>query len=233
MKSVASLSLLLLSGLAPSLAHDSTNASPDTASLTSASGTASTSGISHEVEKERAECFQDCYRKYGSFPNCPLGKGKFFECWCDEDDWVEREEDCVWDVCGVDAYNSYGDIQRSLCAKVEAPSSKVIKTATSVGLLYLDILQTSNLLQTSTEARTSQTTAHSESTSSASAQTDATTSETSATSDSSSASSASSTVTQQETAGATQEPNGSVLGLASGAKAGLVVGITYLVFMIL
>ncbi|WAO84940.1 CFEM domain-containing protein [Fusarium falciforme] len=217
MKSVTSVSLLLLSGLASSLAQDSTKASPDTASLTLASGTASTSGTSHEVEKEHARCFQDCYRKYGSFPNCSLGKDKFFECWCDEDDWVEREEDCVWDVCGVDAYNSYGDIQRSLCAKVEAPSSKVTKTATS----------------TSTEARTSQTTAHSESTSSASAQTGATTSETSTTSDSSSASSASSAVTQHETAGATQEPNGGVAGLASGAKAGLVVVVTYLVFMIL
>lgn len=106
MKPVTSVSLLLLSGLASSLAQDSTEASPDTASLTSASGTASTSGTSHEVEKGRAECFQDCYRKYGSFPNCALGKDKFFECWCDEDDWVEREEDCVWDVCGVDAYNS-------------------------------------------------------------------------------------------------------------------------------
>lgn len=40
----------------------------------------------------------------------------------------------------------YGDIQRSLCAKVESPSSKVTKTATSVGLLYLDTLQMSNLL---------------------------------------------------------------------------------------
>ncbi|KAI8689588.1 hypothetical protein LRP88_14121 [Fusarium phalaenopsidis] len=217
MKSITSVSLLLLSGLASSLAQDSTKASPDTASLTSTSDAASTSGISREVEKERAECFQDCYRKYGSFLNCPLGKDKFFECWCNEDDWVEREEDCVWDVCGVDAYNGYGGIQRNLCAKVEAPSSKVTKTATS----------------TSTEARTSQTTAHSESTSSASAQTDASTSETSTTSDSSSASSASSTVTQQETAGATREPNGGVAGLASGAKAGLVVVVTYLVFMIL
>jgi hypothetical protein len=106
MKSVTSVSLLLLLGLASSLAQDSTKASPDTASLTSASGAARTSVISSELEKDRAECFQDCYRKYGSFPNCPLGKDKFFECWCDEDDWVEREEDCVWDVCGVDAYNS-------------------------------------------------------------------------------------------------------------------------------
>lgn len=106
MKSVPSVSLFLLSGLASSLAQDATKASPDTATLTSASGAAHTSGISPEIEKDRAECFQDCYRKYGSFPNCPLGKDKFFECWCGENDWVEREEDCVWDVCGVDAYNS-------------------------------------------------------------------------------------------------------------------------------
>lgn len=106
MKPITSTSLLFLSGLVSSLAQDTTQPSPDGASLTSASGAAATSSISPEIEKNRVECFQDCYRKYGSFPNCPLGKDKFFECWCGENDWVEREEDCVWDVCGVDAYNS-------------------------------------------------------------------------------------------------------------------------------
>ncbi|RSL49421.1 hypothetical protein CEP54_012445 [Fusarium duplospermum] len=210
MKSVASASLLLLSGLASSFAQDA-------ASLTSASSTASTTGISPELEKDRAECFQDCYRNYGSFPSCPLGKDKFFECWCAEDDWVEKEEDCVWDVCGVDAYNSYGDIQRSLCAKVETASGKATQTTTSI----------------TTEEKATQTTASPETESSAPIQTDSSTSETGTTSTSRTASGTTSTVTQEETAEATQEPNGGVVGFASGAKAGLVVGVTYLVFMIL
>ncbi|EEU40658.1 uncharacterized protein NECHADRAFT_76022 [Fusarium vanettenii 77-13-4] len=217
MKPITSTSLLFLLGLASSLAQDTTQPSPDTVSLTSASGAASTTGISPEIEKNRAECFQDCYRKYGSFPSCSLGKDKFFECWCGEDDWVEREEDCVWDVCGVDAYNSYGDIQRSLCAKVETPSGKASKTATL----------------TSTEEQPTQTSAGSETTSSASTQTDSSTSETGSSSTSRTVSSNSSTATQEETSQATQEPNGSVAGLTSGAKAGLVVGVTYLVLMIL
>ncbi|RTE83881.1 hypothetical protein BHE90_001508 [Fusarium euwallaceae] len=214
MKSIASTSLLLLSGLASSFAQDTTRASPDAASLTSASGAAATTGTSPELEKDRAECFQACYRKYGSFPNCALGKDKFFECWCSEDDWVEKEEDCVWDVCGVDAYNSYGDVQRSLCATVETASGKETKTKTL----------------TSTQEQSTQTTAGSET---ASTQTDSSTSETGTTSASRTASSTTSSATQEETADATQEPNGGVIGLASGAKAGLVVGVTYLVFMIL
>ncbi|KAL2691377.1 hypothetical protein Neosp_001762 [[Neocosmospora] mangrovei] len=217
MKPITSTSLLFLSGLASSLAQDTTQPSPDGASLTSASSAAATSGISPEIEKSRAECFQDCYRKYGSFPNCSLGKDKFFECWCGENDWVEREEDCVWDVCGVDAYNSYGDVQRSLCAKVETSSDKATKTTTS----------------TSTEEQSTEATSETASSESASTETDSSTSETGTTSTSRTVSSTSSTAAQEETSQATQEPNGGVAGLASGAKAGLVVGVMYLVFMIL
>ncbi|RSL74390.1 hypothetical protein CEP53_000284 [Fusarium sp. AF-6] len=217
MMSITSTSLLLLSGLASSFAQDTTRASPDAASLTSASGATSTTKISSELEKNWAECFQNCYRKYGSFPSCSLGKDKFFECWCGEDDWVEKEEYCVWDVCGVDAYNSYGDVQRSLCTKVETASSKVTDTTAS----------------TTTEEQFTQTTAGSETASSASTQTDSSTSETGTTSTARTASSTTSSATQEETVEATQEPNGGVVGFASGAKAGLVVGVTYLVFMIL
>ncbi|RSL82860.1 hypothetical protein CEP51_004878 [Fusarium floridanum] len=209
MKSIASTFLLLLSGFASSSAQDTTKVSSDAASLASTSGAATTNELGPEIEKDRAECFQDCYRKYGSFTSCSLGKDKFFECWCGEDDWVEREEDCVWDVCGVDAYNSYGDVQRSLCTKVETASGKVTDTTAS----------------TTTEEQSTQITAGSGTASSASTQTDSSTSETSTTSMSSTASST--------TSSATQEPNGGVVGFASGAKAGLVVGVTYLVFMIL
>ncbi|KAI8723131.1 hypothetical protein NCS52_00168200 [Fusarium sp. LHS14.1] len=217
MKPITSASLLFLSGFASSLAQDTTQPSPDIVSLTSASDTAATSGISPDIEKNSAECFQNCYRKYGSFPSCPLGKDKFFECWCGEKDWVDREEDCVWDVCGVDAYNSYGDIQKSLCAKVETSSDKATETVTS----------------TSTEEQSAQRTASSETASSASTQIDSSTSETGASSTSRTVSSTASTTTQEETSQATQEPNGGVVGLASGVKAGLVVGVTYLVLMIL
>ncbi|RSM07192.1 hypothetical protein CDV31_008745 [Fusarium ambrosium] len=217
MKSIASTFLLLLSGFASSSAQDTTKVSSDAASLTSTSGAATTNEFGPEIEKDRAECFQDCYRKYGSFTSCSLGKDKFFECWCGEDDWVEREEDCVWHVCGVDAYNSYGDVQRSLCTKVETASGKVTDTTPS----------------TTAEEQSTQITAGSGTASSASTQTDSSASETSTTSTSSTASSTTSSATQEETADATQEPNGGVIGLASGAKAGLVVGVTYLVFMIL
>ncbi|RSL87383.1 hypothetical protein CEP52_015531 [Fusarium oligoseptatum] len=209
MKSITLTSLLLLFGLASSSAQDTTKVSSDAASLTSASGAAATAGTSPELEKDRAECFQNCYRKYGSFPSCPLGKDKFFECWCGEDDWVEKEEDCVWNVCGVDAYNNYGDVQRSLCATVETTTSPP------------------------TEEQSTLTTGGSEMKISASAQIDSSTSETGTTSKARTASSTTSTAIQEETAEASQKPNGGVVGLASGAKAGLVVGVTYLVFMIL
>ncbi|KAM0429247.1 hypothetical protein ACHAPT_006461 [Fusarium lateritium] len=211
MKSIASASLLLLSELASSLAQDM-------ASLTSASVAAATTGISPQLENERAECFQDCYRKYGSFPSCPLGKDKFLECWCGEDDWKEKEEDCVWDVCGVDAYNSYGDVQRSLCAKVKTPSDKDNETTTS----------------TLAAEQSSQTTAKSETTASPSETAASTSAQTEASgSASDTISSSTSSSAQEQTVEATKEPNGGVVGLTSGAKAGLVVGVAYLVLMIL
>lgn len=71
---------------------------------TTATATASTSVF--DLEDERATCFQDCYRRYGNLAGCPYGEDMFLACWCAEKDWVDREEDCVWDVCGVDAYNS-------------------------------------------------------------------------------------------------------------------------------
>lgn len=58
------------------------------------------------LEDKRAECFQACYETYGNYKSCTRGKDKVAECWCNDSvDWVEREEDCVWSICGVSAYN--------------------------------------------------------------------------------------------------------------------------------
>ena len=79
----------------------------DSVSLVTISTEASATGAAAlDLEDERAKCFQSCYQKYGNFKSCTRGKDKVVECWCNDSvDWVEREEDCVWDVCGVSAYN--------------------------------------------------------------------------------------------------------------------------------
>jgi len=60
-----------------------------------------------EIEEQRAECFKMCYREYGNTASCPfVGEEYFMACWCTVDDWTSREEDCVWDECSPDAYNS-------------------------------------------------------------------------------------------------------------------------------
>jgi hypothetical protein len=57
-----------------------------------------------DLEEKRAECFQACYKTYGNYNSCT--REGVAQCWCNEsDDWVEREEDCVWDICGPSAYN--------------------------------------------------------------------------------------------------------------------------------
>jgi hypothetical protein len=57
-----------------------------------------------DLEEKRAECFQACYKTYGNYTSCT--RGSVLKCWCNESvDWVEREEDCVWTICGPSAYN--------------------------------------------------------------------------------------------------------------------------------
>jgi hypothetical protein len=66
-----------------------------------------------DLEDRRAECFQACYETYGNYKSCTRGEDKLVECWCNDSvDWVEREEDCVWDICGVSAYNCEWLFQR-------------------------------------------------------------------------------------------------------------------------
>lgn len=57
-----------------------------------------------DLEEKRAECFQACYKTYGNYKPCT--REGVVQCWCNDSvDWVEREEDCVWDICGPSAYN--------------------------------------------------------------------------------------------------------------------------------
>lgn len=66
-----------------------------------------------DLEDKRAECFQACYETYGNYKSCTRGEDKLAECWCNDSvDWVEREEDCVWTICGVSAYNCEWLLQR-------------------------------------------------------------------------------------------------------------------------
>lgn len=59
-----------------------------------------------DQEDERTECFLECFRRYGKFNICPYGENQLVACWCMVDDWTEREQDCIWDICSPDAYNS-------------------------------------------------------------------------------------------------------------------------------
>lgn len=87
--------LLLLSRFVPSLAQEATQASPGTACLIWGVKRCCHNIISPELEEKRAECLRICHRNLGRFSGCPLGKEKCFECWSGQDDWGEREENCV------------------------------------------------------------------------------------------------------------------------------------------
>ncbi|KAF5596560.1 hypothetical protein FPCIR_3966 [Fusarium pseudocircinatum] len=83
-----------------------------------------------DLEEKRAECFQACYETYGNYKSCT--RGGVFECWCNESvDWVEREEDCVWDICGPSAYNLYGTVWRRVCETVTASASQATETGST------------------------------------------------------------------------------------------------------
>ncbi|KAF9765092.1 hypothetical protein IL306_002680 [Fusarium sp. DS 682] len=100
-----------------------------------------------DLGEKRAECFQACYKTYGNYKSCT--RGSIVQCWCNEsDDWVEREEDCVWDICGPSAYNGkftsygkgdemvdvllvYADVLRRICETVTASASQAVETGSS------------------------------------------------------------------------------------------------------
>ncbi|KAI1054423.1 hypothetical protein LB506_010627 [Fusarium annulatum] len=83
-----------------------------------------------DLEEKRAECFQACYKTYGNYKSCT--REVVVQCWCNDSvDWVEREEDCVWDICGPSAYNLYGDVLSRVCETVTASASQATKTGST------------------------------------------------------------------------------------------------------
>ncbi|RGP58723.1 hypothetical protein FSPOR_11825 [Fusarium sporotrichioides] len=80
-----------------------------------------------DLEEKRAECFQACYKTYGNFKSC--NRGGVVQCWCNASvDWVEKEEDCVWDICGPSAYNEYATVWSRACETVTASASQAVET---------------------------------------------------------------------------------------------------------
>lgn len=93
-----------------SFAQEATGAQSATASsVFSSPGSTATSSL--DLEDEWVECFKDCFRKYGKLDSCPYADTSFDACWCTDDDWTEREEDCVWDVCSPAAKNGTCNIR--------------------------------------------------------------------------------------------------------------------------
>ncbi|KAG4252864.1 hypothetical protein FPRO03_08313 [Fusarium proliferatum] len=83
-----------------------------------------------DLEEKRAECFQACYKTYGNYKSCT--REGVVQCWCNDSvDWVEREEDCVWDICGPSAYNLYGDVLSRVCETVTASASQATETGST------------------------------------------------------------------------------------------------------
>ncbi|WXC65917.1 hypothetical protein SNK03_011696 [Fusarium graminearum] len=83
------------------------------------------------LEGKRAECFQSCYKTYGNFNSC--SKGGLEKCWCNESvDWVEREEDCVWSICGPSAYNEYATVLSRVCETVTASDNQAVETGSTI-----------------------------------------------------------------------------------------------------
>ncbi|PTD03737.1 hypothetical protein FCULG_00001115 [Fusarium culmorum] len=84
-----------------------------------------------DLEEKRAECFQSCYKTYGNFNSCSTGGLE--KCWCNESvDWVEREEDCVWSICGPSAYNEYATVLSRVCETVTASNNQADETGLTV-----------------------------------------------------------------------------------------------------
>ncbi|KAM0553305.1 hypothetical protein ACHAPJ_007318 [Fusarium lateritium] len=130
----------------------------DSVSLATISTEASATGAAAlDLEDERAKCFQSCYQKYGNFKSCTRGKDKVVECWCNDSvDWVEREEDCVWDVCGVSAYNEYGNVLRRVCETVTASSHVAAETGSTTSDVQSSEI-TADTTSTADQADTTQT----------------------------------------------------------------------------
>lgn len=99
MKTTTAISSILWAALAtPSLAQTWTEEASESSTPTGQAAL--------DQEDERTECFLECFRKYGKFNLCPYGEDQLVACWCVVDDWTEREQDCIWDICSPDAYNS-------------------------------------------------------------------------------------------------------------------------------
>ncbi|KAF5665630.1 hypothetical protein FDENT_12539 [Fusarium denticulatum] len=164
-----------------------------------------------DLEEKRAECFQACYETYGNYKSCT--RGGVFECWCnDSDDWVEREEDCVWDICGPSAYNLYGTVLRRVCETVTASARQATET-----------------VSTSSDEKVTSTSAETTSRSAAETTSKAEASQAEATETSTSGSG--STTASSETAAATTsaEPNSAWKGGSSlGVSAAIGLGAVYL-----
>ncbi|KAG5800908.1 hypothetical protein H9Q69_000035 [Fusarium xylarioides] len=169
-----------------------------------------------DLEEKRAECFQACYETYGNYKSCT--RGGVFQCWCNESvDWVEREEDCVWDICGPSAYNLYGTVWRRVCETVTASASQATENGSA-----------------SSGERVTPTSAETTSRSAAETTSKAEASQAQATETSTSGSD--STTASSETAAATTsaEPNGaSKMGSPLDVSAALAIGAVYLARMAL
>lgn len=103
-----------------------------------------------DLEEKRAECFQSCYKTYGNFNSC--SKGGLEKCWCNESvDWVEREEDCVWSICGPSAYNEYATVLSRVCETVTASDNQTVETGSTSSDEKITSTSTSTTGQASAE----------------------------------------------------------------------------------
>ncbi|KAF4495398.1 hypothetical protein FAGAP_8464 [Fusarium agapanthi] len=167
-----------------------------------------------DLEEKRAECFQACYKTYGNYKSCT--RGGVAQCWCNEsDDWVEREEDCVWDICGPSAYNLYATVLRKVCETVTASAIQATETGST----------SSNEEVTLTSAET---------TSRSTAETTSKAEASQAQAKETSTSGSDSTTASSETAAAatSAEPNSArIMGSSLGVSATLAIGAVYLARM--
>ncbi|KAG5770485.1 hypothetical protein H9Q72_002650 [Fusarium xylarioides] len=167
-----------------------------------------------DLEEKRAECFQACYETYGNYKSCT--RGGVFQCWCNESvDWVEREEDCVWDICGPSAYNLYATVLRRVCETVTASASQTTETGS-----------------TSSDEKVASTFAEITSRSAAETTSKAEASQAQATETSTSGSDSTTTSSETAAAATSSEPNSAwKMGSSLGVSAALAIGAVYLARM--
>ncbi|EMT60844.1 hypothetical protein FOC4_g10012129 [Fusarium odoratissimum] len=128
-----------------------------------------------DLGEKRAECFQACYKTYGNYNSCT--REGVAQCWCNEsDDWVEREEDCVWDICGPSAYNLYATVLRRVCETVTASARQTIETGSTVETTSKSAAETTSKAEASQAQATETSTSGSDSTTASSETAAATTS---------------------------------------------------------